>query len=45
MVEITANTVKELREKTGAGIMDCKAALSECNGDIEAAVDYLRKKD
>jgi elongation factor Ts len=44
MVEITANTVKELREKTGAGIMDCKAALSECNGDIEAAVDYLRKK-
>lgn len=44
MAEITANTVKELREKTGAGIMDCKAALGECNGDIEAAVDYLRKK-
>jgi len=44
MAEITANTVKELREKTGAGIMDCKAALSECGGDIESAVDYLRKK-
>jgi elongation factor Ts len=36
--------VKELREKTGAGMMDCKTALSETNGDIEAAVDWLRKK-
>ncbi len=36
--------VKELREKTGAGMMDCKSALSETNGDIEAAVDWLRKK-
>lgn len=44
MAEITANTVKELREKTGAGIMDCKTALGECGGDIDAAVDYLRKK-
>ncbi len=36
--------MKELREKTGVGIMDCKKALSECNGDMEQAVDYLRKK-
>jgi elongation factor Ts len=36
--------VKELREKSGAGMMDCKAALSECDGDMEKAVDYLRKK-
>ncbi|MEN0040633.1 MAG: translation elongation factor Ts [Pseudomonadota bacterium] len=41
---ITASMVKELREKTGAGMMDCKNALNETNGDIEAAVDYLRKK-
>lgn len=41
---ITAQTVKELREKTGAGFMDCKAALSENAGDVEAAIDYLRKK-
>src|SRR5262245_17859636 len=41
---ITANTVKELREKTGAGMMDCKAALNETKGDLEAAVDWLRKK-
>ena len=39
-----AKEVKELREKTGAGMMDCKKALSETNGDMEAAVDYLRKK-
>ena len=38
------DTVKELRERTGAGIMDCKAALQETGGDIEKAVDYLRKK-
>lgn len=44
MAEITASLVKELREKTGAGMMDCKAALTENNGDIEAAVDWLRKK-
>ncbi|HYB55514.1 MAG TPA: translation elongation factor Ts [Alphaproteobacteria bacterium] len=44
MAAITAGLVKELREKTGAGMMDCKNALSETNGDIEAAVDWLRKK-
>ena len=44
MVAITAGLVKDLREKTGAGMMDCKTALSETNGDIEAAVDWLRKK-
>jgi elongation factor Ts len=41
---ISASLVKELREKTGAGMMDCKAALTETKGDIEAAVDWLRKK-
>ncbi|MCX7835725.1 MAG: translation elongation factor Ts [bacterium] len=41
---ISANAVKELREKTGAGMMDCKAALEATNGDFEAAVDWLRKK-
>ncbi len=41
---ISANMVKELREKTGAGMMDCKAALAETGGDSEAAVDWLRKK-
>jgi elongation factor Ts len=41
---ITAAQVKELREKTGAGMMDCKAALIETNGDVENAVDWLRKK-
>ncbi len=44
MAEITAISVKELREKTGAGMMDCKKALGETNGDIEAAIDWLRKK-
>lgn len=44
MANITAQLVKELREKTGAGMMDCKKALVESNGDFEAAVDYLRKK-
>ena len=44
MANITAALVKELREKTGAGMMDCKNALNETNGDIEAAVDWLRKK-
>lgn len=40
---ISASIVKQLREKTGAGMMDCKRALEEANGDIEAAIDYLRK--
>ncbi len=44
MATITAALVKELRESTGAGMMDCKAALTENNGDIEASVDWLRKK-
>jgi elongation factor Ts len=44
MAEITAALVKELREKTGAGMMDCKKALAENNGDLEAAVDWLRTK-
>jgi elongation factor Ts len=43
-MEISATMVKELREKTGAGIMDCKEALSASEGSIEDAVDYLRKK-
>jgi elongation factor Ts len=43
-LEISATLIKELREKTGVGIMDCKMALKECKGDIEEAVDYLRKK-
>jgi elongation factor Ts len=43
-VEVGASTVKELREKTGAGMMDCKKALAECAGDLEKAVDYLRRK-
>ncbi len=44
MANVTAALVKELREKTGAGMMDCKTALSESNADLEAAVDWLRKK-
>ena len=44
MANITAGMVKDLRDKTGAGMMDCKAALGETNGDMEAAVDWLRKK-
>ena len=44
MADISATMVKELREKTGAGIMDCKEALAECQGDMEKAVDFLRKK-
>lgn len=44
MAEISATMVKALREKTGAGIMDCKEALAECGGDMEKAVDFLRKK-
>jgi len=41
---ITAEMVKELREKTGAGVMDCKQALAESAGDLEKAIDYLRRK-
>lgn len=43
-VKITAQMVKELREKTGTGMMDCKKALTEVNGDLDAAIDYLREK-
>ncbi len=43
-MEISASLVKELREKTGAGMMDCKKALTETSGDFEKAVEYLRKK-
>jgi len=44
MANITASMVKDLRDKTGAGMMDCKAALADTNGDMEAAIDWLRKK-
>jgi elongation factor Ts len=44
MANITAAMVKELREATGAGMMDCKNALTENDGKMEAAVDWLRKK-
>src|SRR5215208_4238773 len=44
MAEITAASVKELRERTGAGMMDCKKALAETNGAMEAAIDWLRTK-
>ncbi|HKC02717.1 MAG TPA: translation elongation factor Ts [Sphingomicrobium sp.] len=44
MAEITATSVKELRERTGAGMMDCKKALSETNGEMEPAIDWLRAK-
>ncbi|HEX7180768.1 MAG TPA: translation elongation factor Ts [Thermoanaerobaculia bacterium] len=44
MAEVTAQMVKQLRERTGAGMMDCKSALNETQGDMEKAVDYLRKK-
>ncbi len=44
MAEITAALVKDLRERTGAGMMDCKKGLVECNGDLEKAIDYLREK-
>ena len=43
-MEINASLVKELREITGAGMMDCKKALVECNGDIDKSIDYLREK-
>src|SRR5580698_1835621 len=44
MTNITASMVKDLRDKTGAGMMDCKNALNETGGDMEAAIDWLRKK-
>ena len=44
MTTVTASMVKELRDKTGAGMMDCKTALTETDGDMEKAVDWLRKK-
>ena len=44
MADITAAMVKELRETTGAGMLDCKKALVEANGNMEQAVDWLRKK-
>lgn len=44
MTTISADRVKELREKTGAGMMECKKALTESNGDVEKAIDYLRQK-
>ncbi|MFI5032253.1 MAG: translation elongation factor Ts, partial [Reyranellales bacterium] len=44
MADITASLVKELREKTGAGMMDCKKALNEVAGDLEKAIDWLRTK-
>jgi elongation factor Ts len=43
-MEVTIELVKDLRQRTGAGIVDCKAALQETKGNIEAAIDYLRKK-
>ena len=43
-MDISASLVKELREKTGVGMMDCKKALKECDGDIEKSIEYLRKK-
>lgn len=44
MAQITASMVKELRDRTNAGMMDCKKALGECDGDMDKAVDFLRKK-
>ncbi len=44
MATISAKLVKELRKKTGAGMMDCKKALTETDGDIDKAIDYLREK-
>lgn len=44
MTQITAALVKELRERTGAGMMDCKKALTECGGELESSIDWLRKK-
>ncbi len=43
-MEINADLVKKLREKTGVGLMDCKEALKQASGDMEKAIDYLREK-
>jgi elongation factor Ts len=43
-MEVSAGVVKELRDKTGAGVMHCKKALAETGGNVEKAVDYLRQK-
>ena len=43
-IKISAKDVKSLRDQTGAGMMDCKKALTEANGDLQAAIEYLRKK-
>ena len=43
-MSVSAQQVKDLRNKTGIGFMDCKKALMECGGDLEKAVEYLRKK-
>ena len=45
MAEITAALVKELRERTGAGMMDCKKALAATEGDMDKAIDFLREKE
>ena len=44
MANITASAVNELRQRTGVGMMDCKKALVECEGDMDKAIDYLREK-
>ncbi len=44
MAEITAKMVSDLRQRTGVGMMECKKALSECEGDVEAAIGALRQK-
>src|ERR1700761_6006757 len=44
MADVSASAIKDLREKTGAGMLDCRKALSENGGDMEAAIDWLRKK-
>src|ERR1700722_3128172 len=44
MTEVTASAIKDLREKTGAGMLDCRKALTESNGDFEAAIDWLSKQ-
>ncbi|MEY4505276.1 MAG: hypothetical protein RL154_1576, partial [Pseudomonadota bacterium] len=44
MAAVTSEMIKDLRERTGAGMMDCKKALTEAEGDLEVAIDWLRKK-
>ena len=45
MANFTAKDVMDLRGRTGCGMMDCKKALTECDGDVEKAIDYLREKE